>query len=228
MSSRILFTLSILLLSCFAQAQLSFPQGKVLQLQATQSMLYMETQIGFQTGAYNIEDYSFQKLSDSLDSRWDFMGCINGDCKLDLPAAGNFTGDFGANDSSGFIAFHVSTFGYPGKSNIRYLVRNTKNTMDTAVLEFNISYSFAVSTISPSAFSANVFPNPAGDHFMLSCDPFSNERFIEVYDLQGQVCLRSSMHGPLMRIETSSWKKGLYLVRISGSSGNSLHRVLIR
>lgn len=145
-------------------AQLTFPNGTELNLETTNSSLYIETGIFFHTGKYTITDYSWSKaFIDSIDSRWDFQACLNGDCKIGLPASGNFIGDFGMNDTTGYIRFHVNTFNLSGKSMLKYHVSNNLDPADKAVLTFNINYrnTTAVETMMAPQTRLMVYPNPA-------------------------------------------------------------------
>lgn len=121
------------------QAQLSFPQGNVLNLNTTQDLLYMETRILFNTGIYSSDDYKWVKISDSIDTRWFVSACFNGQCQ-GLTDSGNFSNDLGINDSTVFIAFHVETYAYDGTSVIKYKVFNKNNASDQADLTFNVHY----------------------------------------------------------------------------------------
>lgn len=144
-------------------AQLSFPNGTVLDLETTHATLYIETGILFHTGNYTVTDYNWSRaFIDSLDPRWDFQACMNGDCKIGLPASGSFISNFGMNDTTGYIRFHVSTFNLSGKSTVKYYVTNNLDPADNALLTFNINYrnTTAVENIGAIQPLFWVYPNP--------------------------------------------------------------------
>ena len=64
-----------------SNAQMHFPNGSNLNLNTNNSVLYLETRILFNTGIYKSSDYRWEKISDSIDSRWFVTSCFNGDCK---------------------------------------------------------------------------------------------------------------------------------------------------
>ena len=123
-----------------ASAQLSFPDGDTLNLNTTSNYLYYETRILFHTGSFKSTDYAWDKISESLDTNWFITACFNGDCKNDLLQSGTFIKDFGLNDTTCFMAFHIQTYDINGSSTIKYRVYNTHNMFDAANLVFNITY----------------------------------------------------------------------------------------
>ena len=141
-------------------AQLSFPNGNVLNLKTSEQYLYIETQILFNTGKFKANDYSWDKKLDSIDSKWFVTACFNGDCKNDLLQSGTFLKDFGLNDTTCFIAFHVETHEYTGTSKIIYRVFNKNNPLDSATLYFNISYSKPSGLNDLMENNLNIYPNP--------------------------------------------------------------------
>jgi hypothetical protein len=177
----------ILLFALKSDAQLSFPKGKILNLQTQRSILYKETEIRFYTGIHTISDYEWThaELEDSLDPRWDFQACFNGDCKIELPPNGDFIPDFGINDTTGFIAFHVDSREFAGKSKVAYYVTNKTNAEDKALLIFNINYiSFAGMNESfDSRNSISVYPNPASDIIILKS---KENTTIEIFNMLNQ------------------------------------------
>jgi hypothetical protein len=141
MTFRTVFILLLLFPSFFvARAQLSFPNGKKLDLNTNINLLYFETEILFHTGKNLVDQYNWEKVSDSVDHRWLIGSCFNGDCQNGLPINGTFIKSFGINDTTGFIRFHVETYDTNGKSVIKYKVVNKNDLTDQAELTFNITF----------------------------------------------------------------------------------------
>ena len=99
--------LLFIIISAFhiSKAQLSFQKGTVLNLNTHINFLYFETEILFHTGKYKVNEYYWEKLNDSVDTRWLIGSCFNGDCWNGLPSKSNFVKDYGFNDTTGFILF---------------------------------------------------------------------------------------------------------------------------
>jgi len=166
-------------------AQINFPQGNVLNLETDLKTMYLETRILFNTGKYKAEDYQFKKLSDSIDKRWFISSCFNGDCQNDLPIAGKFMNDYGLNDTSCFIAFHVETFGLGSSVNINYRVYNLKNISDSATLIFNITYlNFAATNLKTT--NPIKIVNPVRKNLSIFYPSVSSLDEVKLIDLQGR------------------------------------------
>jgi hypothetical protein len=212
-----------------SNAQMNFPNGNTLNLKTNSSVLYLETRILFTTGKYLSSDYKWEKVLDSLDSRWFFSSCFNGDCKNDLLQSGQFIKDFGINDTTCFMAFHVDCNEKIGSSVIKYNIINTKNLLDFATLTFNISYSPSsglVSTNKKNNFM--IYPNPTSDFINISSES-KDEYNIEILDLNGQTLDR--FHSKSQFFSTSlqkeKYKNGLYLLRILNNENSQVYKITI-
>jgi hypothetical protein len=212
------FTCVFMLLFCAlkSEAQLSFPKGKILDLQTQRSILYKETEIRFYTGIYKISDYEWTRaeLEDSLDPRWDFQACFNGDCKVELPPNGDFIPDFGINDTTGFIAFHIDSRELTGKSKVAYYVINKTKTEDKALLIFNITYInfVGINESFDSRNSISVYPNPASDVIILKS---KENATIEVFNMINQQIAVSDLNtsGDEIIIPTAHLANGMYFLK---------------
>ena len=206
-----------------SHAQMQFPNGNTLNLQTNNSVLYLETRILFNTGIYKSNDYRWEKVSDSLDSRWSVTSCFNGDCKNELLQSGQFILDFGLNDTTCFLAFHVDCNEHNGKSVIKYNIFNTKNMTDFATLTFNINYTNTSSIKSLASHTDfNIYPNPATDNLNFS-NQMAEKFDVEIMDMQGQIIdyLHSEINLLNLHLNREIYKTGLYFVKIT-SNGNSL------
>lgn len=141
------------------KAQIKFPTGNILNINSSNELMYSETRILFTTGKYKANDYHWSKQMDSLDNRWYVTVCFNGDCRNDLLQNGNFVTEFGINDTTCFIAFHVETKGFNGVSKIKYKVYNNKMPSDSAELNYTITYTNPLTTQSLLANQIQI-PNP--------------------------------------------------------------------
>lgn len=198
-----------------SKAQLSFPNGTELHLVSHNDVMYEETEILFHTGMYTIEDYEWQKAAfDSLDSRWSFQACLNGECILNLPAKGNFINDFGYNDSTGFIKFHVFTNDFEGTSKISYKVINKLNAADNATLTYYITYEQPTALDEINASNRiSVYPNPASDKLTIDCKNDCPATF-EIYDFTGKLMqTMNTAAGSSTLIDLGAFSNGLYIIR---------------
>jgi hypothetical protein len=201
------------------RAQISFPDGNVNNLVTGEHLLYLETRILFHTGQFKANDYRWEKVSDSLDQRWLVTACFNGDCKNDLLQSGDFIMDYGLNDTTCFIAFHVESYGYEGTSKIKYNVYNKNQPADSASLHFRITYTDVTKTpdLVPVFSGLNVFPNPATDILNISQGGGNlNGSRILISDISGQnlVNLLVSHDTEQFPIDVDHLQPGIYLVTI--------------
>lgn len=126
-------------LSIHAQS-MYFPKGNTLNLSVYKDVLYTETDIRFHTRNSVSTDYSWLVIFDSIDARWELSMCANGDCKVAIPFSGNFIKDFGDNDTTVFMRFHVNTNLYNGSSRIGVKAYNRNNPEVADTLWFNVTY----------------------------------------------------------------------------------------
>lgn len=210
MKRLVAYFMFMLGLTTVSQAQLVFPNGTTLNLSTSKQILYIETEIKFYTGTYHITDYEWERQPDSVNSEWDHQACMNGDCKVGLPASGNFITDFGINDTTGYIRFHLNSYGISGSTQVKYLVRNKHDFNDVGALEFNITYTNRTGLGETSQTnSIELFPNPCNQTLHLSIS--RNEwKDIQVLNSCGQqMPIELDSNGNL---NTSSYPVGLYFV----------------
>ena len=197
-------------------AQLSFPNGKQLNLHSSNEFMYDETGIFFHTGKNKITDYNWTKLMlDSLDSRWDFQACMNGDCKIGLPQNGPFIPDFGLNDTTGFIKMHVYTAGLDGASFIKYKVSHKTDTSDFAILTHYIFYKNTTG-VKENNFDINfsIYPNPASSTLFISNSKGINGS-VKLMGIDGKLLLQTQLSGAsLQSMNISELQKGMYFLTI--------------
>ena len=197
-------------------SQITFPNGNTLNLQTNKNFLYVETRILFNTGKYSPNDYNWEKISDSLDKRWFFTACFNGECRNDLLQSGSFIKDYGLNDSTCFIAFHVETYDSTGKSIIKYNVYNTKNFSDQANLTFNISYSNIVGINEDKIIEIELFPNPVSSTITLQTNIDLQNAEIKIINVLGETVLSNKISNTNnTTIDVSELNNGLYFIQIN-------------
>ena len=212
----------IILFVCFTSlnkslmAQLSFPKGTELNLNTTNNFLYLETSILFNTGKFSPNDYKWEKISDSLDKRWFVTACFNGDCKNDLLQSGIFLKDFGLNDTTCFIAFHVETYDSTGKSLIKYQVYNIKDYNDKANLTFNISYLNLVGIDEIKNNPISFFPNPATSMITIQSDIDLRNSEIKVFNHLGEIISPISIINSTINIDNLS--NGIYMALVKNEN----------
>ncbi len=232
MYPRILFLCYVaLLMARPLQAQIRLPDGNTLQLVSGSNLLYLETRILFTTGKYKADDYRWLKISDSLDSRWLVTACFNGDCRNDLVPSGQFIKDFGLNDTTCFIAFHVETMNFDGTSRIQYKVINTRDTTDQALLTYRITYSRALGTalVTSVTVSPTVYPNPFTtslqvNHGMNTGEPM----LLSLMSMEGKTLASFILNESATSLPVTSFDlhPGMYLLRWQQGSQCGVLRLL--
>lgn len=202
-------------------AQITFPKGNTLNLVTGTETLYSETAIPFHTGKNKITDYDWEKVYDSVDTRWDVAGCMNGECRADLPQQGSFIQGIGSPDSSGYIMFHVSSHYNNGQSVIKYRVYNRNDSTDQGILTYNINYNRALLTEQAQNEPVRVYPNPSNGIINIKGKGL---REVAVIDLNGKqvACETVKQDGGDIAIETPDYTPGIYLVKITLTSGECL------
>lgn len=229
MNKKIILFFLLLIPAMLVRAQLTFPKGTVLHLNTNKAFLYPETGIYFNTGINKVTDYRWYKMpEDSLDARWDFQACMNGDCKIGLPAEGDFITDFGLNDTTGFIMFHVNTGGFSGKSKLSYRVAHKSDTADQAVMEYNITYTNTTGISDQHATSFfNVYPNPAIEKLYIVL----SEQVTGTYSLfssDGRLITSATLsEAPVHILVTSSLEAGIYFLQIQSDHFVENKRIII-
>ncbi len=194
-------------------AQLSFPNGNVLNLKTSEQYLYIETQILFNTGKFKANDYSWDKKLDSIDSKWFVTACFNGDCKNDLLQSGTFLKDFGLNDTTCFIAFHVETHEYTGTSKIIYRVFNKNNPLDSATLYFNISYSKPSGLNDLMENNLNIYPNPVTNKINIETMLDLQNATLNIVNSLGEIVMKKQLISDT-EFDISNFKNGVYFLNI--------------
>ncbi len=217
--------------ACTVNAQISFPKSNVVDTIINVDVAYDETRIFFNTGKYKSSDYRYEKVSDSIHPDWLVTSCFNGECVNFLSDYGRFIADFGINDTTCFIAFHVESHDINGKSKIHYKVINTKDSADIANLYYDITYR---SPTGITEFSGNnmaqfsCYPNPAsGSVNIASAD---NKGFnVMITSLQGQTLInRNYTQTGRAAVDVSQLKSGLYIVRVQQGKAVFTHKLNIQ
>lgn len=203
------------------RAQISFPNGNVLNLDTQIDLLYLETRVIFNTGIYKSDDYRWEKISDSLDKSWFVTACFNGDCRNDLLQSGNFIKDFGLNDTTCFIAFHVETKGYTGKSVIKYRIINIKDTSDNAIVIYNIAYTNVANIlkIPPLSNEISVYPNPAIDKLVVKIGNMNPDFVFNVYKSTGELVKCQNLYRMNCIFDISNFPAGIYFYTFQNKEG---------
>jgi len=227
----LLLTLSCCVYSLFAQ--LSFPDGKNLNLDMATSSAYVETEIHFHTGKYLITDYQFDMVTFSylVDTNWFIYSCMNGMCMGGVADHGIFQKELGYNDTTGFIRFHVNTNGLTGSTIIKYIVSNISHPdSDNAMLTFNISYTnkLGVNSIKNGNAIPDIFPNPATDHFTIKQNDMITEWSIT--DMQGKRLYTSYPNKNKVEINTTelALKAGMYFIRTVSGERTEVRKISIQ
>lgn len=227
---RNLILLFFLLVSFgISKAQISFPDSNVLNLHTTNDVLYYETRILFNTGKYKSDDYKWEKISDSLDSRWFFTSCFNGDCRLELLQSGSFIKDFGINDTTCFIAFHVLTNGYDGRSVIKYKVYNKTDTSDKADLIYNINYKYLAAVETNINDELKVSNTENGQLVIFNSKEIVDK--VTLYSLEGKNIsqwINPETQNGIVSLDLSYLQEGVYYLNIVQGNASLNRKILIK
>lgn len=211
----LLFSLLGLAICTFAQS-IHFPKGKTNDFFTQVDVLYFETEIRFYTRGCISTDMKWEILSDSLDQRWDISSCFNGDCLVAIPRNGSFISDYGINDTTVFIRFHVNTLKHTGVSKISARVFHKNNPAVNDTIHFVVRYSNPEST---GITEVNNSPlNYRIQDGTLLIDNFSGQ--VNLLTPLGQ-CIQTSSDNTLQLPHEKGWyvlqcinKDGLYQNRI--------------
>lgn len=216
-----LFASLFLLLAHTGHSQIGLPQGNTLNLTTSSDYVYLETRILFTTGKYKSEDYCWNKISDSLDTRWTVSSCFNGDCKNDLLQMGCFIKDYGLNDSTCFIAFHVGSNLYEGKSVIKYSVYNKNVLTDNAELIFNITYSKTAGIkLNSSQDLLSVFPNPTADKLGIKTAQPLSQVYLSITNQMGHIVSETQFETFHQEaIDINVYPSGIYQINLIDING---------
>ena len=210
------FILFIILFSTIfvSKAQLRFPNGTELNLYTHINFLYPETEILFLTGKIFVSEYNWEKISDSIDGNWLVGSCFNGDCWNGLPSKGTFIKEFGFNDTTGFIRFHVETYDLNGKSVIRYKVENKNNPSDRAVLTFNIVFEkgTGIASMQNKTEAITVFQNSEDNSTRIRFNKTEPLLSCRIINMQGKTVLNLATDKTDFVIDKLS--KGIYIIEL--------------
>lgn len=73
-----------------------------------------------------------------------------------------------------------------------------------------------------------IYPNPViNGQLIIDIETSTNNLKLEMLDIRGRKVLESSLHSSSNKLDISSLKKGLYLAKISNSSGTSTQKLMI-
>jgi hypothetical protein len=130
-----------------------------------------------------------------------------------LLQSGTFLKDFGLNDTTCFIAFHVETHQLTGTSKIVYQVYNKNNVADSAIMVFNISYSKPSGIEQILAKNLNIFPNPVTNKIQIQSDLNLQPSIIKIVNILGEEVLILPINNT-SELDVSSLKNGIYFLSI--------------
>jgi hypothetical protein len=203
-------------------AQLRFPNGTILNLNTSINILYFQTEILFYTGPLTVDNYKWQKISDSVDTHWFISSCFNGDCWNGLPYEGTFVKSFGINDTTGFIRFHVETYDTNGKSVLKYRVFNKNNIAEQAELTFNITFEkeLGIKTVQSNSNTFCVLQNVANHSIRIQYNNPESLISSRIIDINGKT-LRE-IRDLDKDILIDDLVKGIYIIELT--STNHLYR----
>ncbi len=203
-------------LSTFAQS-IYFPKGNTLNLLTAKDVIYSETDIRFHTRNSVSKDYSWLVIFDSIDSRWELSMCANGDCKVAIPFSGNFIKDFGDNDTTVFMRFHVNSNLFDGACRIGVKVYNHNNPEVADTMWFNIAYSSTTGVSETSPIKIDYTIN--GNTLQVNN---SGVKSLTLYNAIGQAVVTSNTNSLALPSQ-----HGLYLLNVTFSNNTQSTQKII-
>ena len=209
-----------------SQAQIHFPSGNLLNLDAKADVLYMETAIYFNTGKNKVSDYRWQKVSSAYSDLWVISSCFNATCADAIPDTGSFNLNPASADSTGFIAFHVDTRKYDGTAEIKYFVINKGDSNDRALLDFKIYYHAANGVAEASVQTVFAYPNPFTQKLFITTVAAGSSYVITT--LSGQCVQQGALGFPQTQLDLEHLAAGAYLLCVDDGSRKKMLKILLQ
>lgn len=89
--------------------------------------------------------------------------------------------------------------------------------------------SSSTAMVSQETASIQLYPSPIQDYLMVEFDGAETSIFVlEIWDSRGHLLYRQSHHDPKVRLQTSAYANGLYLVRVSTENQSWVEKVLVQ
>jgi hypothetical protein len=121
------------------------------------------------------------------------------------------------------------------------IVFNTKtNTYEAGFVPGSVSeivcdnFEFAQNAYPVTAINNNikdtfrVFPNPASKKINIMADGFDNNGIINIYSLNGDLCLSKQINSLQEEINIESLKSGIYVLSIQNAAGIKTQKLIIQ
>ena len=121
-------------------------------------------------------------------------------------------------DSHTKMFYHVDGFWYQSSVAGSWMIRPLFGSHVNAI---------GVDEINKNTFSFTLYPNPANESFTISC-PLTGNYHFELTDITGRI-LKTDVVKDAEKIDVSNFTKGIYLIRLTDSKGNSsVQKLLIQ
>jgi hypothetical protein len=215
----------------FASAQIIFPKGNNQHIIFSSGYVYFETNVAFSLTSGKITDYAWNKLADSIDTRWIIDACMNGTCKVGLPDAGPFESMTSADDTFGFIKFHIETNGFEGSSKMMYRIYKKTDPSIQSFVSMKYTYdknATGIQNIYKTDDLFHVYPIPANMHLSMKItEPITTRFSAELIDLSGKTLTSIPLLQSDTSMDVSGITAGLYTLHIFSSDHHYYHRVSI-
>lgn len=80
-----------------------------------------------------------------------------------------------------------------------------------------------------SALNADIFPNPAKDHFIIQFnEKIGNHAIATVFDMQGKVLISEGISKTQTRINISGLLRGTYIVKIQSGDRYAIKKLIVQ
>ena len=127
--------------------------------------------------------------------------------------SGTFLIDFGLNDTTCFIAFHVKTYEYSGSSKIICHIFNKNNSLDSATVTYNISYSKPSGIDDIIDKNLNIYPNPVINKIFIESATNLQNSTMKITNLLSEIVKHKQLNNH-NELDFSDLKSGIYFLNI--------------
>jgi hypothetical protein len=226
------------LLSLFAVAAMFQTQAQNFNYPDGQHRVETVTNENFE--GYNIDiltdtpqdmHYEWELVSNSFPSAWSYSLCDYGGCAVGVPNSGSMTPitedemrDF---DTKGFFKLNLTVGQNFGQGKIEIYVFDATNHDFGDTVSWDVSWLNTASVSTLDAESALLtYPNPVKDVLTISSGQ-SLLKNVKMYGIKGNLVLDQTVQTKELTLNTSTFKKGFYLLAVTTEDGQIIQRKLI-
>lgn len=118
-------------------------------------------------------------------------------------------------------------WGNPGKGMVQLVQVNEEGCRTKAEKAVFIKSGTGTNTDKISAFSVNVFPNPATDKLFIRFPGMVNEFTVEIYNAAGVICMKNTITGSDASLDISTFPPGVYTLVTSIQNRSAVTKITV-